>query len=367
MEIPYWIQEQLTRMARALWGGKKRSAFYRRLAVYLNNGIPVRAATTRLLQQKSLQGGSGLMAAFDPDRLALQEIGDRLANGETLSQALRGWAPTADLSIIQAGELSGDLASGLRSAIEGQGIIGRMMGKIVGEAIDPMVMSGLGVYLVYIVGTKMVPPMELMSNPNTWPTLARALLPMAAAAQSPWSAVFFLLMIVGLVSTVVSLPFWSQHGRRYVENIPPWSIYRMIIGAQWMIGFSRLVGSGITATDALGLQAKYARPWLRDRLLDAQQRMRNGRELGQAFIEGEMGFPDRILADDLSAFSGSGDFAKLLRSLGEEWLEDIERKVMGTVRMMALFANIGVNLLILLVVFGVFDLQNVMMASAHTG
>lgn len=367
MEMPIWMQEYLVRMARVTWGGKKRSAFYRRLAVYLDNGIPVRAATTRLLNQKSLQGGSGLMAAFDPDRLALREIGDRLANGETLSQALRGWAPTADLSIIQAGEASGDLAGGLRSAIEGRGIVGRMMGKIVGEAIDPIVMGGLGVYLVYIVGTKMVPPMELMSNPETWPTLARALLPMAAAAQSPWSAVIFLLLIAGMIAAFVSLPLWSRHGRNYLENIPPWSIYRMIIGAQWMIGFSRLVGAGVTAPEALGLQAKYARPWLRDRLQDAQQRMRNGRELGQAFIEGGMGFPDRILADDLSAFSGSGDFAKLLRSLGEEWLEEIERKVLGTVRMMALFANIGVNLLILLVVFGVFDLQNVMMASAHTG
>lgn len=343
------------------WTSKKRIAFYRRLAVYVENGISMRDALIRLRKQLDLRG----VGKWDADRVAYQQLESRVTNGETLAQALDGWASAGERSIIRAGEMAGDLPSALRSAIGNQGIVGRIVGKILMESLDPLIMFSLGGFLVWITGTKMIPPIELVAKPDTWPMMAKMLLPMAAVAESLWTPVLMGLSLIGAIAAFVTLPHWSHHGRIYVEKIPPWSVYRLLSGAQWLMGFARLVDAGVPQAEALAIQAEYAKPWLKDRLMDARMRMQNGRDLGRALIEGGFNFPDRILADDLSAFSNAADFPALVMKLGEEWLQEGENRIFGVIRLLSMVANIGVNLIILLVIFGVFDLQNVMMSSAH--
>lgn len=361
---PEWVTDFFVKLAHKSWGGKKRMAFYRRMAVYVENGIPPREAVLRLRKQVDMRG-HGLLSSFDPDRIALTELGDRLANGETLARSLQDWAPATELSIIQAGESSGTLPAALRSAIAGQGLTSRIIMRLFSESMDPLIMGGLGFYLVYIVGSRLIKPMEIVVNPDRWPGLSKMLLPLAAMANSPWTAVVLILVILSITASVMSLSWWSGPSRVWVEKLPPWNIYRTIQGAQWMFGFSRLTASGVSQTEALAIQAQYAGPWLKTRLLDAQQRMKNGQELGAALIEGGFDFPDRMLADDISAFSGAADFPRLLEDLGHEWLNESEQKIFGVIRILGVAANIGVNLLILLVVFGVYDLQNVMTSVAH--
>lgn len=362
--LPDWLTDFFTGLAHKSWGGKKRMAFYRRLAVYVENGIPPREAILRLRKQTDLRG-SGPLSSFDPDRIALTELGDRLANGETLARALRDWAPATELSIIQAGESSGTLPAALRGAIAGQGLVSRIFMRMFAEAMDPLIMGGLGFYLIYIVGSRLIKPMELVVPPDRWPPLSKLLLPLAALANSPWTFAVLLLVMLGIVASLLSLSRWSGLGRTRVEKLPPWNVYRVIQGAQWMFGFSRLTAAGVSQTEALAIQARYAGPWLKTRLLDAQRRMKNGQELGRALIESGYGFPDRVLADDISAFSGAADFSHLLEELGQEWLRESEQKIFGVIGLLGVVANVGVNLLILLVVFGVYDLQNVMTATAH--
>lgn len=362
--MPEWLADFFVSLAHKSWGSKKRMAFYRRLAVHVENGKPPREAILRLRKQVDLRS-KGPLSSFDPDRIALTELSDRLANGETLAKSLQDWAPATELSIIQAGESSGTLPAALRSAIAGQGLTSRIIMRLFSESMDPLIMGGLGFYLVYIVGSRLIKPMEVVVNPDRWPTLSKLLLPMAAIANSPWTVVALILVIVCITVSVMSLSWWSGRSRVWVERLPPWNIYRTIQGAQWMFGFSRLTASGVSQTEALAIQAQYAKPWLKTRLLDAQQRMKNGRELGVALIEGGFEFPDRILADDISAFSGAADFSRLLEDLGQEWLNESEQKIFGVIRVLGVVANVGVNLMILLVVFGVYDLQNVMTSAAH--
>ncbi|MEY2341440.1 type II secretion system F family protein [Acidithiobacillus sp. IBUN Pt1247-S3] len=355
------LDDWSTAFTKKFWTGKKRIAFYRRLAVYVENGISTRESLIRLRKQLDLRG----VGKWDADRVAYQELESRITNGETLAQALDGWAPAGERSIIRAGELAGNLPSALRSAIGNQGIVGNIIGKILMESLDPMIMFGLGAFLVYITGTKMIPPIELVAKPDTWPMVARMLLPMAAVAESPWTPVFLALSLMGSVAAFGTMPYWSRHGRKWVEKLPPWSVYRLLSGAQWLMGFARLIEAGVGQPEALAIQAEYAKPWLKDRLLDARTRMQNGRDLGRALIEGGFDFPDRILADDLSAFSNAHDFPNLVMKLGEEWLQEGEKRIFAVIRLLSMVANIVVNVIILLVIFGVFDLQNVMMASAH--
>lgn len=362
LSLPQWLDDFLVALAHKSWGTQKRGAFYRRLAVYVENGIPLRDAILRLRRQMDLRG-MGVLAAFDPDRIALTELGDRIANGETLAQALRDWAPRSELAVISAGESSGMLPQSLRSVLEGQGIVLRIFARILFESLEPVTMGFLLLYLIYTIGTKMIPPMEQLAPPSAWPMTARLMLPMAAIASSPATYVCIVLLIAGFIAAVLSLPRWSGPSRAIVENLPPWSVYRRMQGAQWMLGFSRLAAAGIPQVEALGIQAEFANAWLKARLLDARQRMKNGKELGQALIEGGYGFPDRILADDISAFSGAADFSRLLADLGQAWIAETEGKVLGLVRMGGMVMTLGVNMVFLVAVIGMSQMQGVMTAA----
>ncbi len=366
MIAPQWLEDFLVAVAHKSWGAKKRGAFYRRLAVYVENGIPLRDAIRRLRRQMDLRGTGGWLSAFDPDRIALTELGDRIANGETLAQALRGWAPASELAVIRAGESSGMLPQSLRSVLEGQGLVSRIIGRIMMESMEPVVMGFLLLYLIYTIGVKMIPPMEQLAPPSSWPLTAKLMLPMAAIAASPLTYIGIGLFVIFVVIAFISLPRWSGSSRSLVENIPPWSVYRRLQGAQWMLGFSRLAAAGIPQVEALEIQAEYANAWLKTRLLDARQRMKNGKELGQALIEGGYGFPDRILADDISAFSGASDFSRLLGELGNEWIQETDRQVSGLVRMGAMVMTVAVNGVFLIAVIGMSQMQSVMTA-AHGG
>lgn len=367
MAVPVWFEDFLKALAHKSWGTKKRGAFYRRLAVYVDNGTPPRQAVKRLLDQVRgrYKDPDGFFALMDADAIALSEIHDRLANGEMFSQALADWAPASELSIIRAGEGSGELPDALRSVLQGSGIIAKVISRILFALIEPGVMSLLLLYLLYLIGTQMVPPIEEIAPANTWPFLARLMVPLGDMAVSPFFYGFLILFVISIVAAFISLPRWAGRSRRAVESIPPWSLYRRLQGAQWMLAFSKLSRAGIPQAEALQLQAEMATPWMAERLHDAATRVKNGAEIGKAFIDGEYGFPDRIVADDLSAFSGAADFPQLVEKLAREWLDETEEKIMGMVSLLTISTTVGVNGVFLLAVAGMTQLQSVLTAAAH--
>lgn len=350
-------------IARKTWGGKKRAAFYRRFAVYIENGIPPREALVRLHRQLDLRG----VSAWDGDRQAYQEFATRISNGATLAQALEGWAPASERAIIQAGESSGQLPESLRSVLEGRGMISQLLGRIFFVSLEPLITGMVLLYLLHVIGSSLLPPMEALAPPRTWPLMAWIMIPLGDIGTSIWTLIGMIFMAFSMVGVFFSFSRWSGHGRRFVESIPPWSAYRKIQGAQWMMGFSRLLHAGVPEVEALELQAKFSPRWLQDRLVDAARRMRNGRSLGQALIEGGFQFPDRIVADDIAAFSGANDFSGLLGRLGKEWMKETETQLLGLAALWGIFITIAVNGVFLLAVFGMYQMQNVIMSAVHVG
>ena len=356
------LGDMLSALTHKSWNGKRRVAFYRRLAVYVENGKPPRESVLRLRAQVVERVGDGFFGRNNIDRVALTEISDRLANGLSLAQSLRDWASSTEVSIIKAGESSGSLPSALRSAISSRGITQRIIGKGASESFDPVIMAALGYYLAYVIGSRLIPTLLTLSNPDTWPLAAKLLYDLGTFATSPVTVYFIIIMLSIFAASVISLPKWTGKYRVYADKIPPFNVYKMLQAGQWVIGFSRLIGAGIPQTEALVMQEEYASKWLSEKLSDAAIRMRNGRELGKAFIEGGFNFPDRVLADDISAFSGSGDFPALMESMGNDFLKENEEKIVAIIKVAGVFTNIMVNAVILLMIFGMNDIQTIISA-----
>lgn len=343
------------------WGRKKREAFYRRIAAMVENGMLLASAVKLLLERAQRRFGSW---SGDPDVIAMADIAMKIQNGSTFVQAVSGWVPKSDLALIGAGEISGKLPEVLRVTIESGLVVKRLRGKIIAEMFDPILFGGVGFYLVYVIGSQMVPAMEQALPLSKWPAAAKPLIPMGWFATSGMMTWLLIGFIVFWVVTIATMSRWGGGLRKYFDRVPPWSIYRVIQGASWVVGFSNLLRAGVRVSDALKMQSEHAPNWLKMRLDEAAVHVSNGHEIGQALQITGYGFPDASLIEDIQAFSRFKDFPELVRKLGDEWLAQSEEKILGAIKAFAAFFNISVNLVIVAVVIGMNALQSVI-SSQH--
>lgn len=359
---PLWLDEIMRSMAHGTWSGKSRMAYYRRLAAQIENGIAPAAATRQLARRAETRWGAW---KYDPECLAMDEIAGRLENGLPLQEALKGWAKPSELSIVAAGVNSGQVPESLRMVVESGQVVRRIRNRIIGELWEPALMGAMGFYLVYIIGSKMVPSMESILAPDKWPTMARLLLPMGWFATSGVAPFIFAGMAVVVAAIFFTMPRWSGGWRRHFDKMPPWSVYRVLQGGAWIVGFTNLIAAGMKIEEALAVQAEMAPRWLKARLTSARMQVLGGTELGKALQATGYGFPDPWLIQDISTFSGFADFPRLLRKIGDEWMLESEEKIIAVLRGLGTMVNVGVNVMILLVVFGMNSLQSIVVSSAH--
>lgn len=350
---------------RKMWTASKRQDFYRRLAIYVENGKRLAGAIMELHGQAEQMAGPKWKHRFDVNLKALSTVARRVSGGDTLADALKGWAPTSERGLIRAGEGAGTLPNALRSAVANQAVVNRIIRKIVAASFDPLVMLGTVIYLIDLVGTQMVPPMLSLAPASTWPPVARLLLPMAAVSNSPFTAWALLAFVALIVASIATLPYFTGPVRTWLDDFPPWSIYRGLQAAAWIGSLADLLESGTPLSKALLLQEQWANPWLKERLSAARIRVQGGAELGAAFIQAGHGFPERMLTMDLQAFAGFRDFPATIKRVSAEWLESYETRIIGTIVAMGTFTNILVNVVMIVAVFGMMSMQSVMQNAAH--
>jgi type II secretory pathway component PulF len=132
-------------------------------------------------------------------------------------------------------------------------------------------------------------------------------------------------LVVGIIASFISLPFWKGSLRVYVEKIPPWSFYRLQIGTSWLFALATLLSNGVTQTDCIKQMVKSSErknPWLADRLKKTSFFLKNGQSLGPALDSTKTNFPDPEIIDDLLVYSELENFDEALFKIGREWVDE---------------------------------------------
>jgi type II secretory pathway component PulF len=141
---------------------------------------------------------------------------------------------------------------------------------------------------------------------------------------SPAGLAVFLLLVFSLALSVGTLSFWTGKLRLKVENIPPWSIYRLVVGSVWLFTMATLLRAGIDLDFILkDMIANGAmRPWLTERVKAIQTRYRSEGNFGSVLLNLGMNFPDTEMAEELAVFATLPNFESSLYDLAKEWLDD---------------------------------------------
>jgi type II secretory pathway component PulF len=315
----------------------ERKKFYRRIQIMARAQLPFSEAIEEL-RSRAFESKSGIMFAM------LDHVFKRQRKGDTIGQALRGWVPPVELMLLEAGDLRGftQFANVIDDILMLQTATSEMKSKVIMGLIEPVIMV-LSMYalIAWMSSSFNAKVLALTHiNPDKLTGLAAQFYTVGVFSASSW-AYILPLIVTGIIAFIFwSMPHWCGIStlniagkriplpeflgtlRKWFDKVPPWSIYRAIIGSSWMLIFSVLGNAGYTYEDILVDTAKFAPLWLKERLLSTLKYYRRGAVIGEALRSTGFNFPSKGLIDDLVAFGTRPGFEAVLLILAKEWVKN---------------------------------------------
>jgi len=232
----------------------------------------------------------------------------------------------------------------------------KIKGVILGGLAYPLSVLALVIVYIYLFGTRVIPEFTRMIDPSGWHGAARSLYLMSLWVQQ-WMAYAVLGLLVLLVALALSMSRWTGSLRILVDQLPPYSIYRLMVGCGFLTAFSALQSAGVTVEKSLLRLSAMAQPWLRERLDGALLGVRSGLNCGEALRNAGYQFPSKEVIDDLCVYAEYKGFAEALKLLADEWMEQGVEAISLRMKVLNGFSIITLALVIGWLVTGFFGIQ----------
>ncbi|MDI8617262.1 conjugal transfer protein, partial [Salmonella enterica subsp. enterica serovar Lubbock] len=126
--------------------------------------------------------------------------------------------------------------------------------------------QSLAIGLVAIFCITLVPTIKQSVPLEKWNTLQTGVWYFYVAITDYW---YLMLAVVATLAVTVyrSLSVWTGNLRFWFDRFPPWSVYRRLQGASFILNVNAMLSAGIPIETAIrGLVESSTSPWLLERL-----------------------------------------------------------------------------------------------------
>lgn len=343
------------------YGIRERRRLWLKLSKLIDAGVPILQAIQSLYDRRIKSGSKQ-----DPMSLALQLMVSGMQNGERLGNVLTGWVPDAERMLIASGEQAGETARALILAAETMESKQRIRNAVLGGISYPIVLFIMALAVMYLFGFKIVPGFTQVVNESQFHGMAKAMIVVSKFVQI-WLG-WFVVGVLGLAAIfLASLSRWNGLMRERFDRFPPYSIYRIVVGSNWLIALSSLIEAGLRIESALSQMLEGASPWLSDRINNALLGMRSGLTLGDSLDKAGQGFPDQEIVEDLGVFSGLSEFDEQLARMGKEWMTQAVEEIQWRMRIVFGFAIMFIGSVVAFMVSGMMTMQLQMAQALQAG
>lgn len=279
-----------------------------------------------------------------PDTALGYVFGDwqrRAAEGQTMSEFTSGWLPDDARPLIAAGEESSSIPRALQQYIFVAEKKKQMLSTVKDSLKVPLMNMVLIVVYLWVIAYKMTPVFA------------------EAVPRSAWTGSLYLVgglgdlikddlayMMFGLVA-VVGLIMWSMDHvlgktRIRLDKFPPWSIYRQMYGANFMLSFAALYGAGIKDSDIMQILLRGSNRYYSERLRAYLVYINQGVQIGDTLLATGFGFPDPELVADMQIYQTLPDLPTVMEKVSRQFVEDsIKRVKAGTNVIAGLLTALG--------------------------
>lgn len=322
-------------IARLSFGATQRADTYERLANLLESVKLVDAlgALYDVASDGGKKKGEGRAILFANTLASIE-------HGEKLGSALSPFIPQSEQLLISAGEESGRLPSMLKYAAVVVRAKTEMTSAAISETLTPFVLLlGVVAYLFYYA-VAIIPRLVLPTmNPDKYQPMAKALIYTSRwAVDYGW--ILLPITIALIIAIVCSLPRLTGPLRRYLDYIPPWSIYKVVVGSTMILAITAMVKSKFKLLDSLHMCREGASPWLQERIDAGVDGVQEGYNLGVALREAGHHFPDDRVIGDLIIYSSSQSFDEALERVSADLLKNSIALVKKIAKVLSILAHI---------------------------
>ncbi|EEC8031223.1 type II secretion system protein F [Escherichia coli] len=338
--------------AKMLFTSQLRMRIYEKLARYLANGVPLTFALDELYKFTTDSGKRNKT----PQAIAIHMWSISIRNGDSLTKALKGWVPEDELSILAAGEISGNLSDSISNIIYIYVTKKKVRAALFG-IIYPIVLLLSTCLFLYIFGTKVVPAFEQVLPFTEWQGAGRLMYYLAVFVQFYLMyLIAFLIMLTVII--IFTLPYWTGKIRSKFDLIPPWSIYRSVIGCGFLLSLSSLITAGIPTPEAIRIISRNASPWYRERLTVIRLILLNGApNIGEALYISGFSFPSKNMVMDIRSYAALDGFEMMLERLSRQWQEESVEFISNQMNILKNAAILIMGGVFMWIVSGMFSLQ----------
>ena len=336
------------------FNARSRERLYRKLAALMSAGVRMMDALQSLLTRASRKRG----ADSDPTVIVLRDVITAINDGRPLAEALAPWVPASERVLVAAGEAAGNVQEALGFAADSITNVKAMHTAVRSGLAYPTVLLAVALGLIYFIGVYVVPKLAVVGRPDQWTGTAHGLYVFSQFVASPAALVVPTAIIALIAGVSAMMPYSQGTFRIYLDKIPPWSLYRMVVGSGFLLSLASLVRAGVPIFQALNTIRESASPWLAERIDAAVAGLRGGKtNLGEALDASGYGFPDVEMVDDLVVFASLPNFDGVLYDIGLRWMDDGVKTVQAQARVLNGFALLLLAGVIGWVVWGIIQIQ----------
>ncbi|RJF92125.1 type II secretion system F family protein [Noviherbaspirillum saxi] len=340
----WWAKAQLT--------DASRLRLYRKIAKMLSNGLPL----LKVLEEMQSRASDGGRNPKESLAIVLDEWRRAVQNGLMLSEGMAGWVPQSEQMIIAAGEQSGHLEDALIAVVSVVQSGKRIKNAVFSGLAYPVAILTMVIIYIFIFGTRVIPEFARMVDPSHWRGAARSLYLMSQFVRG-WMPLIVAILVALIATVLISMPRWRGNTRVFLDRLPPYSIYRLVVGSGFLMAFSALQSAGVTVEKALMRMSDNASPWLHERLDGALLGVKSGLNCGEALRNAEYGFPSKEIVDDLCVYAEYRGFSEALKMLADEWLDDGVERISAQMQVLNGIAIVTLAIVIAWLVTGFFGIQ----------
>jgi len=295
-----------------------RAEIYQEVALFLGDGVRMEQALEDMATISRERGGAYLNKKAD----FLESMLDGLRSLGSFSGALENSGNPPETALIKAGEDAGRLKETLESAARGLLGAQEMVSAIRSSVTYPIILFLFLLGVLWFSAVYIAPKLEASVKGIVWTGQSALYFAVGKFVDG-----YGMLVIFGVAFCIGwlirwSLPRWSDHGRSVADRFPPWSMYRLLHGIQFMSGLATMMSAGVPMAQAVWQLSDSAPKYVRDRLDTILFHIRQGKtNFGEALHAAGQDFPDPKIVDTMRVYARMANFQKLLEDSSDRWLE----------------------------------------------
>lgn len=336
---------------KATFNGNDRVELYDDFEQYLHNDLHIKVIYKKLIDNYTRRGKK----PDHPIGKILRECSDKLESGFSLAESLSDWIPDNELGIIDACDKAGSARDGFANAIIICDGITRVRSAVKGITRIGMFLLSLNFVIVAAFCALLVPAIINTVPLSQWNIFQTGVYYFYQTTVNYWY-IYILLFSVLYYLIKKSFTHLTGRTRHFLDRIMPWSVYRKIVGASFILSVNAMLSAGVAMEEAvISMKSGTRSRWYYERLFALEKAISAGEEnLGQALDATGFDFPDENAIIKMQTLFETNSYKESLNRFAKKWLEktisDVER-LGNRLHITCLFISTGIIILLLLIMF----------------